>query len=55
MYVLYLEVMQKLEDEKSRLAAEVSELKKDKNDAETLKQGIKNILYTLYNAIIQII
>ena len=39
--------MQKLEEEKSLLAAEVSELKKDKNDVETLKQGI-NIFCTYY-------
>lgn len=42
-YVLYLEALQKLEEEKAHLAAEVSELKKYKNDAETLGLQVKSI------------
>lgn len=44
--MLYSETVQRLEEEKARLAAEVLELKKDKNDAESLKQGI--ITYCVY-------
>ena len=47
MYVLYLETVQKLEEEKVRLGAEVSELKKDKNDADALKIGITTSLHIL--------